>query len=288
MYFMPAFWKRCQIKRLEAKTLSKQGINHLSTRLNDPAGLFGRKRTCYLIVFLIVTFLTSGMMTGAAAKNLSIKENKPTIVLDPGHGGYDTGAQGPDGTFEKTVTLNLARMISEKLSKKYRLQLTRTDDYSLDIYSRTAVANHLKADLFIGIHTGGSFLHTATGISIFYFNEISETALVLENEPSKPVDVGDTLPPWDYIQNRHKTTSKVLARLIQHRFIDQIKSTEIRIQGAPIMVLEGADMPAILIEIGYLTNPSEEKRHQDKKVLSDLVKAISNGIDDFFNNNESH
>ena len=78
---------------------------------------------------------------------------------------------------EKNVALRFARMLAEELGHKYKTALTRTDDYHLDLNSRIAVANHLKADVFISIHTGGSFFHNADGIVIFYFKEVKERPL---------------------------------------------------------------------------------------------------------------
>ena len=226
--------------------------------------------------------LVCSKVTEANPKKLSSGKQKKTIVLDPGHGGHDKGAQGPDGTFEKNVTLNLARMIAAELKKTYRVILTRTDDYWLDIPARTATANHVDADLFISIHIGGSFLHKASGISLFYFKEISGSTLWLETDPSKPLKSNTTQAPWSNIQNRYQKTSQVLAELLLNRISEQTIFIASEIQGAPFLVLEGADMPAILLEIGYITNPADEKSLCDISVLSNITKGIRNGIDDFF------
>ena len=240
-----------------------------------------RKFIIYMTVFLLISMF-SGMKKGEAETLFFAGKQKKMIVIDPGHGGYDTGVQGPEGTLEKTTTLSFVRMLADELGGKYRLHLTRADDYRLEISRRTAVANHLKADLFISIHTGGSFLHKTSGISIFYYNEISAPTLTIETESAAQTEAGDTKISWNHIQNRHKTTSSVAAQLIRRRLLDPVRSKKIRIHGASLMVLEGADMPAILIEIGCLTHPAEEKKLQDPEVLSDLAKSISNGIDDFF------
>ncbi|MFC1811181.1 N-acetylmuramoyl-L-alanine amidase [Thermodesulfobacteriota bacterium] len=248
---------------------------------NPAVWISKRKFITCMTVFLLISML-AGIKNGEAETLFFASEQKKMIVIDPGHGGYDTGAQGPEGTLEKTTTLSFGRMLADELGGKYRLHLTRADDYRLEIPKRTAVANHLKADLFISIHAGGSFLHKASGISIFYYNEISDPAMAIETESAAQTEASDTKISWNHIQNRHKTTSSVAAQLIRRRLLDPVRSNKIRIHGAPLMVLKGADMPAILIEVGYLTNPAEEKKLQDSKVLSDLAKSISNGIDDFF------
>jgi N-acetylmuramoyl-L-alanine amidase len=173
-------------------------------------------------------------------------------------------------------------MIADELGNKYRVVLTRTDDYSLDLHDRAAVSNNIKADLFISLHTGGSFLHEASGMSLFYFKEISKPALIPEVPAKKPFEAAKTNTNWDNIQNKYSTEGKVLAKLIQDSLLQQLKTKKSGIHGAPLIVLKGAGMPAILIEIGYLTNPVEEKKLNDTEFLSDFAIGISNGINDFF------
>ncbi|MDO9566165.1 MAG: N-acetylmuramoyl-L-alanine amidase [Candidatus Desulfaltia sp.] len=206
---------------------------------------------------------------------------KKIIVLDPGHGGHDKGARGADGTFEKTITLNLAKMIADELGSKYRTSLTRTDDYLLSIPDRTAVANHMGADLFVSIHVGGSFLHKASGITVYYFKEMSDTDITFNGATSETYSPDNDPTTWDDIQKRHITRSRALAKLTQTHINDMIKHMETGIEGVPLVVLSGADMPAILIEIGYISNPGEEKKLCDTQILSEFAKAISKAIDIF-------
>ncbi len=242
--------------------------------------IYSEKRL--LVTILLAISLVCIATTEVMSKPLDFDPQKKIIVIDPGHGGHDNGAKGPEGTFEKTVTLNLAREIMTELGKTHKVSLTRTDDYWLDIPSRTATANHLEADLFISIHTGGSFLHQASGISLYYFKEISVPALTLESDMSKPLKSINSQIPWDNIQIRHKTTSKALAKSIQNHINEQTMFIKSEVQGAPLMVLKGADMPAILIEVGYITNPAQENALLDPDVLSNIAQAISMGIHDFF------
>ena len=223
-------------------------------------------------------------ITEAKSNKLHFQIQKKTIVIDPGHGGYDKGAKGPDGTFEKNVTMELARVLAAELEKTYKVILTRTDDYWIDILKRTAMANHLNADMFISIHTGGSFLHQASGISLSYYEKISTSALMLETESMEGSKNSNFKELWSNIQGRHQKNSKILAERILNSLKKNIGETveyNAEIQGAPLMVLEGADTPAILIEIGYITNPKEEKSLNDINVLSDIAEKIKNGIDDF-------
>jgi len=208
-----------------------------------------------------------------------------TIVIDPGHGGYDKGAEGPDGTFEKNVTMEFARVLALELEKTYKVILTRTDDYWVDILERTAMANHVNADLFISIHTGGSFLHQARGVSLYYYEKASIPVLMLETESMEGSKIFNLKELWSNIQDRHQKNSKVLAGRILKSLKEKIGENvehSSEIQGAPLMVLEGADMPAILIEIGYITNPKEEKSLNDIIELTFLAQKIKKGIDEYF------
>ena len=236
----------------------------------------------YIAVLMLSALLIMAGSADIIAKKTSYN-NKKIIVLDPGHGGHDKGAQGMNETYEKTVTLKLAHIIAKELKDKYMVFLTRTDDYWLDIPSRIDAANHSEADLFISIHSGGSFLHKASGIYIYYHNKISGSATILESTTLlKTIKNNKIRTQWYNIQNRHKTTSHVLAESVKSRINENIKFAKCKVQSAPLIVLSGADMPAILIETGYISNPAEEKELKDAKVLYNLAKCISKGIEDFF------
>ena len=242
--------------------------------------LFSIKRYSLLIGLGIILICSQPLQ--ATPKKPFFAKQKKTIVIDPGHGGYDNGASGPEGTFEKKVTLELARMLATKLENTYRVILTRTDDYFIDIPTRTSMANHENADLFISIHAGGSFLHQANGTTLYFFSKISESVLTPDTDPSKSLETIGHRSLWSDIQNRHQTSSKILANLLLNRIAEQTLFKKGEILGAPLKVLEGADMPAVCLEIGYITNPAEEKSLQDTSVLSNIAQSIRNGIDDFF------
>jgi N-acetylmuramoyl-L-alanine amidase len=219
------------------------------------------------------------------AENPFIDDIK-TVVLDPGHGGYDHGAKGPAGTLEKNVTLGLAQLMADQLKKNYKMILTRSDDYWVDIPGRTAVANHQKADLFISIHTGGSFLHQAKGINIYYYKELSGYTLETGDDLPKPGSRAHSQVLWEHIQTKHIPSSKLLADIMHNRLNSGLEFFKSKIDSADMMVLKGADMPAILIEVGYLTNPTDEENLQSPEALADVAKAICAGIDEYFQNSK--
>ena len=229
---------------------------------------------------LIMILLFFGYAAQAIARQPLFEAFKRIIVIDPGHGGQDGGVRGPDGTLEKTVTLELARLIATKLEPEFKVVLTRTDDYQVDLDSRTAQANHLKADIFIGIHTGGSFAHSATGTSIYYYRTFSRRGAAKELKPPSTSQTRNKPILWKNVQSSHISKSRALADSIDDR-LRGIPALQSRIEGAPLAVLQGAAMPAILIEVGYLTNPADEKNLHDQGFLMDLAEQISLGIEDF-------
>ena len=235
--------------------------------------------TAAVILFSLVSLI---LIPETGAKQVPIEAGLPVVVIDPGHGGNDTGARGPDGTLEKTVTLNLARSLADQLSSNYRVVLTRSDDYGLDIPDRTAMANQSKADIFISLHAGSNFIGSISEETVYFYQRFMGSALIAEGEA--PPSLADSNIParWDQIQMKYLITSRKLAQLIQ----DQLKSVrqplDMKLQGAPLLVLEGADMPAVAIEIGNLSNPNEEKALGDTEFLADIARAIANGIEAFF------
>jgi N-acetylmuramoyl-L-alanine amidase len=220
----------------------------------------------------------------ARAQDVSLSHDllgHKVVVLDPGHGGHDPGAVGPSGLAEKDVALVLAKKIKDALAGTYAAYLTRDGDYGLDIERRTAVANHFRADVFISLHAGGSLHHEAQGMAVFYYG--AEMAQGFSAEPAEPVgDGGQTLPPWDQIQLRHTAKSKRLADLLHNELLAGFNPMDRGIDRAPCFVLRGADMPAVLVEIGYVTHPAEEKVLKDPGFMSTVAEAVSQGIKAFF------
>ena len=210
------------------------------------------------------------------AKSIYWGHSKKTIVLDPGHGGADVGAQSPDGILEKRVALDLSQRIAKQMSGPYRVILTRSDDYRLETDRRTDVANTNNADTFISIHAAGSFAQAAKGICIYFFN--GSTDGKMDNSIPQTVDQ-ELYPTWDRLQLRHVNTSRLLAKHLKKQLSPLAQTT---ITSAPLLVLRGADMPAVLIEIGYLSNPKDVKDLRKSQHLDKLIVAITDGINNFF------
>ena len=231
-------------------------------------------------VFFAILMIFSGRSLTDAKQPL-FDTFKPVIVLDPGHGGDDSGARSSDGTSEKTVALKLARLIANEFDRDVKVVLTRRDDYGVDLSKRTALANQLNADLFISLHCGGSFVHSTSGTLVYYYQGDREKQE--NNEENRFITEIDrqAAVPWDQVQNAHVNDSRRLAQTIKARISNLEAIKKCRVQGAPLAVLKGANMPAILLEVGYLTNPSDEKALRDQKFLIDLAQEISKGIENF-------
>lgn len=224
---------------------------------------------------VLFAILTVGLP--AEAKSVYWGRSKQIVVLDPGHGGVDIGARSPDGILEKQAAFDLSQRLAAQMTDRYRVTLTRSDDYQLDIDGRTDIANNLGADLFLSIHAAGSFATAARGIYIYYFKDPSVSDLPIG--PGMSDNDQEPLLAWDHLQLRHVRISRLLAQSLKERLSPL---NQVTVLAAPILVLRGADMPAVLIEIGHLSHIEDAKMLRDPTYLESLVVAITNGIEDFF------
>jgi N-acetylmuramoyl-L-alanine amidase len=211
-----------------------------------------------------------------------------TIVLDPGHGGDANGTEGPGGTLEKTVTLQVSRRLKALVESRLGLRviLTRDDDRTLDQDARAAIANNNRADLFLSLHANAAVRPTVRGAEVFYLNAdragLESRRAVQQHSPLPQLGGGTRsidLILWETAQLRHLEQSAVLAALIESSLRGKVEMSPRPVQQAPFRVLVGANMPAVLVEIGYLSHPEEEKllasaARQDAIALA-LFEAIS-------------
>ncbi len=199
-----------------------------------------------------------------------------TIVIDPGHGGGDVGAIGPTGLTEKMVNLDIARQLASDLQPQFRVFFTRSDDYAVELSQRAATANQSKADMLISIHAGSSFLHRNNGMGIYYYAPIKKngTPQATEGEPAET-------QLWRKAQLRHRAASMALANSLKHSLTAIDSANAPVIQRAPLKLLEGADLPAVLVEIGHITHPATEKNLSTPEGIDRLGRALATGIRTF-------
>jgi N-acetylmuramoyl-L-alanine amidase len=233
----------------------------------------------YLLIISALSLSIPSWTSAASPSEFKLPfwgREKKTIVIDPGHGGDDFGAKGPNGTLEKSVALALAQRIQAELDGPYRVVLTRSDDYGMGVQRRTGLANHQRADLFLSVHTGASLLRDTGGMIFYYFGAPAGAG----SEPRQ--DRGGPTLPWDRLQQAHIAQSRRLVDGLKSRVCDAGTGPRCQVLAAPLLVLEGADMPAVLVEFGHLTHPPDEAMLTDPGALDRLARAVHQGVDDFF------
>ena len=247
-------------------------------RMGQKNKLISQLQIVVMALGLACIHLVTTVQEGAAQTPVQSPGQAPvkTVVIDPGHGGNDTGVKGPAGTSEKDVVLRLARLLKNRLQDRYRVTLTRTDDYVMPGPERTGHANHARADVFISLHAAGSYSPATGGLRIYFYTEPAVKA------PEQAGDTEGAATPWRKIQKPHIPASSALAQAVWERTRPLAEPHYSTVHAAPVAVLAGADMPAVLIEAGYLTSPKQEKNLTDNKYLFRLATAIGQGIDDYF------
>ena len=213
-----------------------------------------------------------------------------TVVIDPGHGGEEVGAKGPSGALEKDVTLAIARKLRAALANSLGLQafLTRDRDEEIALDERAAVANNYKADLFVSIHANASRSLGAKGSEVYFLtyqatDDESRRMAALEGgafTPGTPAPAsGDlALILWDMAQAEHLEESSALASRIQEELADVTGSQGRGVKQAPFRVLVGAAMPAVLVEVAFISNAEEERLLVSDSYQSKVVAALVRGI----------
>jgi N-acetylmuramoyl-L-alanine amidase len=208
-----------------------------------------------------------------------------TLAIDAGHGGDDLGAKGAGGTTEKDVTLAIARRLKGTIEARLglRVLMTRDDDRSVPVTDRTAMANHGKADMLISLHANASFRDAVAGavvyVAAFDPGEITSNRGTAERLPALGGGMRDIeLVPWNLAQIRHKDQSEAFANLVVEGLKDHVPLAAKPVEHAPLRVLESANMPAVLIEVGYLSNAAQEKQIASSDFQSAIVQGIVDAI----------
>ena len=223
-----------------------------------------------------------------------------TIVLDPGHGGEDPGAIGRGGSYEKNVTLSVARRLKEKIdaTPNMRSVLTRDGDFFIPLQSRVQKARRVQADLFVSVHADAFIKPTARGSSVFVLSEngaSSSAARWLANKENSADLVGGVnigvkdpylartlldLSQTATINDSLKLGKDVLGELGRINTLHKA-----HVEQAGFAVLKAPDIPSILIETAFISNPEEEKRLNDEAYQDQMAEAILRGIRRYFAKN---
>jgi N-acetylmuramoyl-L-alanine amidase len=239
----------------------------------------------------------------AAAAPLSESPSAPaspllTIVIDPGHGGTETGAIGPGGLQEKEATLEIAKRLAATLPRVLacRTVLTRDSDVLISLDDRTSIANHEKADLFLSVHANSSRAASAKGSETYYLSleasdKIAQEVAKEENQAGAggaPAGGAASANPsldfilWDLAQSAHLKESSELAEAIQVELNGVSDTANRGIKQAPFRVLVGATMPAVLVEAAFISNPEEEKKLKSPEFQQAVAEAVARAVARFF------
>ena len=219
------------------------------------------------------------------------------IVIDAGHGGKDPGAVGPTGLKEKDVVLKIAKKLRDKVRKKLKWEvvMTRNDDHFIPLDERTGIANAENASLFISIHANACEDRRVSGIESFVLGTTTDKdalRLAAKENNISPKQVSDlqVILADLKLNDPHKVIpSSLLADSVQKTLVSSLLKRykpvrDLGVKEAPFVVLIGAEMPSILVEVSFISNPVEEKRLRDPRYLDAVSDAIVAGLKKYAQN----
>lgn len=222
-----------------------------------------------------------------ALSELAPRREIRAIAIDAGHGGDDTGTRGPEGALEKEITLAVAQRLRNRIESELglRVVLTRTGDNTVSLDERAAIANNDRADLFISLHANASVRETATGAEVFYLSlaEYGDEARDAGFTGQLVPTVGGgtrvlDIVPWEMAQLRHVDHSARWAETVADELSLRVPMSPRGLQQAPFRVLVGANMPAVVLEMGFISNPDQEAQLTSTTFQSSIVSGLLRSI----------
>ena len=226
---------------------------------------------------------------GHAADSSQADAASSTVVIDPGHGGADLGARGPGGVLEKELTLAVAKRLARLLrAQGTDVVLTRSSDAFVALSERTEIANRSHAALFVSIHANSAPEKEIAGSETYFLSlEASDDeamrVAMTENDVFKQEGTADESRDvvgailGDLIRTEHLRESSALAAKIQ-RHLASLPGASRGVKQAPFVVLTGVNMPAALVEIGFITNPAESARMGQRDRQDAIARALAAAI----------
>ena len=212
------------------------------------------------------------------------------VVLDAGHGGKDPGAVGRSGLREKDVNLDMALRLKKELEARgLQVTLSRLDDTFIALDQRPQIANAMGADLFVSLHANANRARWIEGFEVYYLTEaVDDDARALAAAENVPAEVEPGVFKkqvlslkamlWDLIFTENRRESIELAHAISQAVARHLGMKLLGVKGAPFVVLKGARMPAVLVEVGYLSNRGGERKLKDPEYRQKMAVAIAEGI----------
>jgi N-acetylmuramoyl-L-alanine amidase len=227
-----------------------------------------------------------------------VAKTKPVIVLDPGHGGIDPGTASADGTTEKEVVLAFAKVLRQKLEEKgdYQVYLTREDDTFLSLRERVEFAQGKGANLFVSIHADSFPKHTteASGATVYTLSERASDEEAKELAAKE--NFSDALAGVDLPSHRDEVVANILIDLAQREtqnrstvfaksVVGEMRASDLHrksLKSAGFRVLKSPDVPSVLLELGFLSNPDDEKRLTSDDWRAAMAEKVTAAIDAYF------
>lgn len=212
-----------------------------------------------------------------------------TVVFDPGHGGKDAGAVGPTGLTEKTVTLDVVKRVKEILERQeLRVVLTRDRDEFVSLQRRVAIANNSDVDILLSIHCNAAFSSRARGFESYFLSpatddiaravEAVENSVIMfeTNSSNKNKEFLTLLADLKYTEYRKE--SKMLAEMIQSNLSKAFPTSDRGVKSALFYVLRGLEAPSVLVELGFISNPSEERLFRSYEHRQLLAENLAESV----------
>ncbi len=247
-----------------------------------------RWRICAALVGL-ASLLLAGLVGSGGAADGPV-DRFDTVVLDAGHGGEDRGARGPSGAHEKEIVLDVARRLATLLRERgLRVVMTRSDDRFVPLERRTHIANDARGDLFVSIHANAAEEPRIRGTETFFLSldASDEDARRLAERENLALGVSEPLrraadDPMaailgSLIEDENHRESEAFARMAQER-LGQREAASRGVKQAPFVVLHGVRMPASLVEIGFITNPDDERRLRSARGRAAIAATLAEAV----------
>ena len=238
----------------------------------------------------VVNILGAPQVTTGPQPPLIQKYVVRKIAIDAGHGGEDPGAIGRNGLREKDLVLDIAKRVKEELvSNGIEVVSTRDRDRFISLNRRTQIANDNDVDFFVSIHANSAKLKGARGFEVYYLsNAVDDNARAVEAAENSFLKFNDSsfylrntkleATVWDLVYTENRQESIELARYIAKAVDDSTSLKNRGIKSARFYVLKGVQMPSVLVEIGFISNPAEEKNLCDLSYRQVLASSIARGI----------
>jgi N-acetylmuramoyl-L-alanine amidase len=250
-------------------------------------------RVAFIGVLAVGIVAGSAFFAARADEVPSPPERFDTIVLDAGHGGEDDGARGAKGLVEKELVLDVGRRVAKRLRKQeLKVVMTRNDDRFVPLEERFAIANDARGDLFISIHANATEDARVRGVETFFLALDASDDEALRVASRENLAFGEaaglraSADPLsailgDLIESDYMTESNEFARLAQRGLAGNDPKHSRGVKQAPFVVLQGVQMPSSLVEIGFVTNPADEKRLRSSRSRDRIAEALVKAVIEF-------